>query len=156
MENKKGFADRFDWTLAFILLLFLIVSLLAISSAQTTGQYASYNFVSKQLFWYVVGCVIIGMVMFFEPEQYKRMAWYIYGIGVFLLAILAILPESMDLVEPRNGAKSWFHLPIGDIQPAEFMKTFYILGLARLITYHHEQYVMKTVKTDFILLGKIF
>ncbi|WP_298469947.1 FtsW/RodA/SpoVE family cell cycle protein [uncultured Psychrobacillus sp.] len=155
MENKKGFADRFDWTLAFILLLFLIVSLLAISSAQTTGQYAAYNFVSKQLFWYVVGCVIIGMVMFFEPEQYKRMAWYIYGIGVFLLAILAILPESMALVEPRNGAKSWFHLPIGDIQPAEFMKTFYILGLARLITYHHEQYVMKTVKTDFILLGKI-
>ncbi|MCM3357624.1 MULTISPECIES: FtsW/RodA/SpoVE family cell cycle protein [unclassified Psychrobacillus] len=155
MENKKGFADRFDWTLAFILLLFLIVSLLAISSAQTTGQYAAYNFVSKQLFWYVVGCVIIGMVMFFEPEQYKKMAWYIYGIGIFLLAILAILPESMALVSPRNGAKSWFHLPIGDIQPAEFMKTFYILGLARLITYHHEQYVMKTVKTDFILLGKI-
>lgn len=155
MENKKGFADRFDWTLAFILLLFLIVSLLAISSAQTTGQYAGYNFVSKQLFWYVVGGIIIGLVMFFEPEQYKKMAWYIYGIGVFLLAVLAILPESMDLVEPRNGAKSWFHLPIGDIQPAEFMKTFYILGLARLITYHHEQYVMKTVKTDFILLGKI-
>ena len=155
MENKKGFADRFDWTLAFILLLFLIVSLLAISSAQTTGQYAAYNFVSKQLFWYVVGCVIIGMVMFFEPEQYKRMAWYIYGIGVFLLVVLAILPESMELVKPRNGAKSWFHLPIGDIQPAEFMKTFYILSLARLITYHHEQYVMKTVKTDFILLGKM-
>ena len=39
MENKKGFADRFDWTLAFIILLFLIISLLAISSAQTTGQY---------------------------------------------------------------------------------------------------------------------
>ncbi|MER2260430.1 MAG: FtsW/RodA/SpoVE family cell cycle protein [Psychrobacillus sp.] len=155
MENKKGFADRFDWTLAFILLLFLIVSLLAISSAQTTGQYASYNFVSKQLFWYVVGCVIIGMVMFFEPEQYKKMAWYIYGIGVFLLVVLAILPDSMELVKPRNGAKSWFHLPIGDIQPAEFMKTFYILSLARLITYHHEQYVMKTVKTDFILLGKM-
>ncbi|MBD7946141.1 MULTISPECIES: FtsW/RodA/SpoVE family cell cycle protein [Psychrobacillus] len=155
MENKKGFADRFDWTLAFIILLFLIVSLLAISSAQTTGQYASYNFVSKQLFWYLVGCVIIGLVMFFEPEQYKKMAWYIFGIGVFLLALLAILPDSLSLVEPRNGAKSWFHLPIGDIQPAEFMKTFYILGLARLITYHHEQYAMKTIKTDFILLGKI-
>ena len=155
MENKKGFADRFDWTLAFILLLFLIVSLLAISSAQTTGQYAAYNFVSKQLFWYVVGAIIIGLVMFFEPEQYKKMAWYIFGIGIFLLAILAILPDSLKLVEPRNGAKSWFHLPIGDIQPAEFMKTFYILGLARLITYHHEQYVIKSVKTDFILLGKI-
>ena len=22
--------------------------------------------------------------MFFEPEQYKKMSWYIYGIGVLL------------------------------------------------------------------------
>ena len=126
MENKKGFADRFDWTLAFIILLFLIISLLAISSAQTSGQYAT-NFIPKQLFWYVVGSIIIGFVMFFEPEQYKKLSWYIYAIGVFLLLVLFILPDSLALVEPRNGAKSWFHLPVGDIQPAEFMKTFYIL-----------------------------
>ena len=81
MENKKGFPDRFDWTLAFILLLFLIISLLAISSAQTSGQYTT-NFITKQLFWYFVGACIIGLVMLFEPEQYKKMAWYIYGVGV--------------------------------------------------------------------------
>ncbi|SEN06776.1 rod shape determining protein RodA [Paenisporosarcina quisquiliarum] len=154
MENKKGFADRFDWTLAFIILLFLIISLLAISSAQTSGQYAT-NFIPKQLFWYVVGSIIIGFVMFFEPEQYKKLSWYIYAIGVFLLLVLFILPDSLALVEPRNGAKSWFHLPVGDIQPAEFMKTFYILGLARLITIHHEKNLIKTVKTDLILLVKI-
>lgn len=154
MENKKGFADRFDWTLAFIILLFLIISLLAISSAMTSGQYMS-NFVQKQLFWYFVGFAIIGTIMFFEPEQYKKMTWYIYGIGMLLLVILFILPDGLKLVEPRNGAKSWFHLPIGDIQPAEFMKTFYILALARLVTTHHEKHLMKTVKTDFILLGKI-
>ncbi|MCZ8534353.1 FtsW/RodA/SpoVE family cell cycle protein [Psychrobacillus psychrodurans] len=155
MENKKGFADRFDWTLAFIILLFLIISLLAISSAQTTGQYGPTNFVFKQLFWYGVGAVIIGIVMFFEPEQYKKLSWYIYGIGVVLLLILFLLPDSLALVKPRNGAKSWFHLPIGDIQPAEFMKTFYILGLARLITIHNERNLIKTVKTDLILLVKI-
>ena len=154
MENKKGFADRFDWTLAFIILLFLIISLFAISSAQTTGQYG-INFIPKQLFWYIVGSIIIGFVMFFEPEQYKKLSWYIYGIGVFLLFVLFILPDSLSLVAPRNGAKSWFHLPIGDIQPAEFMKTFYILGLARLITIHHERNLIKTVKTDLLLLFKM-
>ncbi|MEK3955035.1 rod shape determining protein RodA [Psychrobacillus psychrotolerans] len=154
MENKKGFADRFDWTLAFIILLFLIISLFAISSAQTTGQYG-INFIPKQLVWYIIGSIIIGIVMFFEPEQYKKLSWYIYGIGVFLLFILFVLPDSLALVKPMNGAKSWFHLPIGDIQPAEFMKTFYILGLARLITMHHEQNLIKTVKTDLILLVKM-
>jgi len=154
MENKKGFADRFDWTLAFIILLFLIISLFAISSAQTTGQYG-INFIPKQLVWYIIGSIIIGIVMFFEPEQYKKLSWYIYGIGVFLLFLLFLLPDSLALVKPMNGAKSWFHLPIGDIQPAEFMKTFYILGLARLITMHHEQNLIKTVKTDLILLVKM-
>ena len=39
MENNRNFAERFDWKLAAILVMFLIISLLAISSAQTTGQY---------------------------------------------------------------------------------------------------------------------
>ncbi len=54
-----------------------------------------------------------------------------------------------------NGAKSWFSTPVGSIQPAEFMKTFYILAAAYLISKHHEKYQIKTIKTDFLLLGKI-
>ena len=49
IPNKP--ADRFDWTLAFILLLFFLVSLFAIASAQTTGQY-TINFVPSQIQWY--------------------------------------------------------------------------------------------------------
>lgn len=155
MNTNKQFTDRFDWVLGFLLLLFLIVSLLAISSAQTTGQYAT-NFLPRQLFWYIVGTVIISMTMFFEPDQYKRMSWVIYAVGLVPLVVLAILPETLSFAAERNGAQSWFHIPgIGSIQPAEFMKTFYILGVARLIVKHHENYVIKTTKSDFILLAKI-
>lgn len=153
MNNKPS--DRFDWILAFILLMFFLVSLFAIASAQTTGQY-TINFVPSQIQWYVVGCVIIAITMYLEPDQYKKASWIIYGGGVFILALLFILPEHMELVARRNGAKSWFHLPgIGSIQPAEFMKTFFIIGMARMITIHHEKFVKKTLKTDFYLLAKI-
>lgn len=155
MNTNKQFTDRFDWVLGFLLLLFLIVSLMAISSAQTTGQYGM-NFIPRQLFWYIVGMVIIAMTMFLEPEQYKKMAWIIYGIGLVPLIVLWILPDTLSFVEARNGAQSWFHLPgIGSIQPAEFMKTFYILGVARLIVKHHENYPLKTIKSDLLLLAKI-
>ncbi|WP_342514255.1 FtsW/RodA/SpoVE family cell cycle protein [Sporosarcina sp. FSL K6-1522] len=153
--------ERFDWTLAFIMLLFCLISLFAIASAQTTGQYKLlsgefYNFVPSQIQWYVVGAVIIAITMYLEPEQYKKAAWIIYGGGIFLLALLIIIPESLELVARRNGAKSWFHLPgLGSIQPAEFMKTFFIIGAARLITKHHEKFTEKTLKTDLFLLGKI-
>lgn len=153
MNNKP--TDRFDWILAFILLLFFLISLFAIASAQTTGQY-TVNFVFEQTKWYVVGTIIIALTMYLDPEQYKKIAWFIYGGGVFLLALLIILPDHMDLVAKRNGAKSWFHLPgVGSIQPAEFMKTFFIIGMARVITKHNEKFSMKTLKTDFYLLAKI-
>ncbi len=155
MENKRNFVNRFDWTLAFILFTFLVISLLAISSAQTSGQYG-INYVPKQLQWYVIGAVIIGVIMFFEPDQYKKMAWYMYGAGIALLVLLIFMPEGKGQIgEPVNGAKSWFHTPLGNIQPSEFMKTFYILALARLISKHHEVYSLRSIKSDFILLGKI-
>ena len=153
MENKRNFANRFDWTLAFILFTFLVISLLAIASAQTSGQYG-INYVPKQMQWYVIGAVIIGIVMFFEPDQYKKMSWYMYGAGIALLVLLIFMPEGEGQIgAPVNGAKSWYHTPLGNIQPSEFMKTFYILALARLISKHHEVYSLKSLKTDFLLLG---
>lgn len=157
MENNKGFADRFDWTLAFIILLLFIVSLFAISSAQTSGQYL-INFLPKQTFWYLVGAVIITLAMFFEPEQYKKMSWILYSGGIFLLLLLIFMPEGAGQIgQLRNNAKSWYHLPgLGSIQPSEFMKTFFILAMARMISKHHENHPLKTMKTDLLLLGKIF
>ncbi|WP_397536369.1 rod shape-determining protein RodA [Rummeliibacillus pycnus] len=155
MNSKRTFSDRFDWTLAFIMMLFCIVSLLAIASAQTSGQYG-VNFVPKQLFWYFVGACIVAFMMYFEPDQYKKMTWYLYGAGIFILIILMIAPGGVgQIAEPRNGAKSWFHLGFADIQPSEFMKTFFILALAKTVSKHHEEYTIKSLKTDFILLGKI-
>ncbi len=155
MENKRNFANRFDWTLAFILLTFLVISLVAIASAQTSGQYG-VNYVPKQLQWYVICSVIIGIVMFFEPDQYKKMSWYMYGAGIALLVLLIFMPEGTGQIgEKINGAKSWYHTPLGNIQPSEFMKTFYILALARLISKHNEVYSFRSFKTDFLLLGKI-
>ncbi len=152
METRQRFVDKIDWGLAFLLLLFFIVSALGISSAQTSGQYSA-NFVLQQAFWYVVGFMIIGFALFFDPEQYKRLAWYTYGFGILLLLALIVAPESIAPI--RNGAKSWFELPVGSIQPSEFMKTFLILVLARIISNHHEVHTRKTLQSDFQLLLKI-
>ncbi|MBO0602138.1 rod shape-determining protein RodA [Sporosarcina sp. E16_3] len=154
LTNKK--VDYFDWTLAFILLLFCIISTFTIASAQTSGQY-SINFVPLQIRWYVVGAFIIAMAMHLEPEQYKKMAWYLYGLGVFLLVFLFLAPGGDgQIAEIRLGAKRWLHLPvIGTIQPSEFIKTFFILGMARMVSTHNEKFGERTIKTDFFLLGKI-
>ncbi|WP_422122210.1 FtsW/RodA/SpoVE family cell cycle protein [Planococcus sp. X10-3] len=155
MQTNKSFADRIDWSLAFILFLFFIVSLVAISSAQTSGQYLT-NFVPRQGLFYILSIGMIGVLMYFEPEQYKKMAYYLYGFGILTLFILMIAPAGPGQIgEPINGAKAWFRTPVLNMQPAEFMKTFYILALAKMISSHHEKFALKTIKTDLLLLGKI-
>ena len=143
-------ADRFDWTLAFILLLFCIVSLFAIGSAN------SY-YVPRQLQWYIISTVIIAVTMYLEPDQYKKASWYLYGFGIFLLVFLHFAPGGEgQIAEMKKDVKRWLTFPIiGQIQPSEFIKTFFILGMARLVSKHHEKFEAKSLKTDFILLGKI-
>src|SRR5690606_13527742 len=155
MQTNKSFTDRIDWSLAFILFLFFIVSLVAISSAQTSGQYLT-NFVPRQALFYIISVGMIGVLMYFDPEQYKKMAYYLYGFGILLLILLMISPDGVgQIAQPINGAKAWFHTPFVNIQPAEFMKTFYILALAKMISSHHEHHLLSTIKTDLLLLGKI-
>ncbi|PSL28832.1 rod shape determining protein RodA [Planomicrobium soli] len=155
MQTNKSFADRIDWSLAFILFLFFVVSLIAISSAQTAGQYGA-NFVPKQAVFYIVSIAMIGVLMYFDPDQYKKTAYYLYGFGILMLILLMIAPAGQGQIgQPINGAKAWFHLPFFNLQPAEFMKTFYILALAKMAAAHHEKNLVKTLKTDGYLLGKI-
>lgn len=156
LKYSNRLSERFDWTLAFIILLFALISFFVIGSAQTSDQYA-INFVVKQIRWYVLGSFIVAMVMYFEPDQYKKMAWYFYGLGIFLLLFLMLAPGGPgQIAEMRYNAKRWLHLPvIGTIQPAEFIKTLFIIGIARMVSSHNERMLHRTYKTDFLLLGKI-
>lgn len=156
-DKKDTFFKRFDWKLALIIIALAIVSVIAISSAQTSGQYLT-NFALKQVVWFVVGFILIGMTLILEPEQYKKIAWFTLLFGLVLLALVKWGPggQGTGLAPIYNGAKRWLNLPvIGRIQPSEFVKIFYILVVARVVSKHHENTSIKTIQTDFILLLKI-
>ena len=154
MDFIKRKNERFDWTLTLILILFFLISCAAIYSGQASNQYEGKNFLLQQVFWYGVGAIIISIVMYFDSDQLKKLTWILYGFGILLLLILAVAP--VTTITPKiNGAQSWFALPIGSIQPSEFMKIFLIMALSKTIHYHHEKNLAKTIKTDFILLLKI-
>jgi rod shape determining protein RodA len=130
-----------------------LASCAAIYSAQSSGQY-DRNFLVMQIAWYVVGCIIIGVVMTLDSDQLRKLTWYAYGFGILLLILLILAPES---IAPRiNGSKNWFQIRgIGTIQPSEFVKVFMILALAWVIENHHLKNVVKTIQSDLWLLIKM-
>ncbi|WP_442596046.1 rod shape-determining protein RodA [Neobacillus sp. D3-1R] len=153
MTTNKASTTKLDYNLVLILFLLFLASCISIYSAQKTGQYKE-NFLIKQLVWYLVGSGIIAAVITLDSDQLKKLSWYAYGFGLFLLGFLLIAPESIAPV--INGAKSWFKVPgLGSLQPSEFVKVFIILALARAIVEHHQKYRVKTVQTDLWLMAKL-
>lgn len=153
MTSNENTTPKLDYTLVMILLLLFLASCTAIYSAQTTGQYKE-NFLVKQILWYMVSILLCTGAATLDSDQLKKLSWYSYGLGIFLLAILIMAPAS--IAPTINGAKSWFRVPaLGSVQPSEFVKIFVILVLARMIHDHHEKNPVKTVQSDFWLLTKL-
>jgi rod shape determining protein RodA len=153
LTSTKNTTSKLDYSLVFILILLFLASCVSIYSAQASGQYDS-NFLIKQIIFYGIGCGIIAAVIRLDSDQLKKLTWYAYGVGIFLLVFLIIAPESIAPV--INGAKNWFKVPgIGSLQPSEFVKIFLILTLAKVIDEHHHKNPVKTISSDFWLLMKL-
>lgn len=152
--NSSKEPTKFDYVLAFLLFLLFCASCIALYSAQaTSSQYADGNFLIKQIVFYVVGICIIAGIMVFEPDQIRKLAWYLYGFSIFILIVLYFAPAS--IAREINGAKSWFTLPGFSFQPSEITKVCLIIILSHVISKHNENRLYRSIQNDFLLLGKI-
>lgn len=155
MNRFKSFTQRYDNTLLFLLGCLMIISIIAIYTAQPflQGAISEINFMAKQIQWYIIGFIALSVVIFIDYEQLKRFHWYLYGAGIISLIGLVVLRET-PLVANIKGAYGWYQLPvIGTVQPAEFMKFFLIVTLAAVISEHNARYVQH--ERDFLLLLKM-
>lgn len=149
--------QKLDYNLLFLLFLFICISCLAIYSAQIIGQYDS-NFVVKQLVWYFIGGLAIIGIMILDFDQYRKLSWYLYGVGILLLLGIVIVPiinPASEFVPYINGARSWYSIGPVSFQPSEVMKVALIIALSNTITSHNEKYLTRAIREDFLLLGKI-
>ncbi|TEA83543.1 FtsW/RodA/SpoVE family cell cycle protein [Bacillus thuringiensis] len=147
---------QIDYVLLFILFAIGIVSCCAIASAQASLPpfLQNVNFVLKQIQWYFIGFITIGVIMIIDFDRYQKIAWYLYSFAMVLLIGLELqVPGAVTI----KGATAWYRLPgIGNFQPSEIMKLFLIIVIGRIIANHNEKYFSQTIHDDFLLLGKIF
>ena len=146
MLKKK----KIDKTLIFYIFIFLIISVISIYSASMYLSPTLGNLALKQLFWYLIGFLIIFFIIKKDNTFLYKYAWYIYLINVVLLLGLLFLAPSI------NGSKCWYIIKgIGSIQPSEFMKISLVLMLAKIIDHFHKTKKKPTLKDEFILLLQI-
>ncbi|MCK1975832.1 rod shape-determining protein RodA [Jeotgalicoccus huakuii] len=151
-QNINIFA-RVDWILIILILLLATVSVIAIHSAMTSGQYGT-DFGTRQIMFYALGFVIALGLMCIPFKLIKSYTWILYTVGVLSLLILYIAPVS-SITPIINGAKSWYQFGFFSIQPSEFVKIIYILTMAYVISQHNKYKLTDTLAMDLRLLLKL-
>ena len=133
------------------LILFAVISIITIYSAQSLLPGYMQDLALKQVCWYIAGFIIAYFIMFIGSEFIYRNVWFLYGFGILSLALLLIFGT------PINDAKCWFTLPfhLGTIQPSEFMKIILIITLGTMIHHFREQHHYGSVKEEFFFLLKV-
>lgn len=116
---------KIDGVLLFPTLALVGLGLLSIFSATHTGIGASFQ---KQVFWAVLGLLLIGLILYAPQRFFHYSAWLLYLIGIGLLVLVLLFGKTV------GGNAGWFGIGSFGIQPAEFAKITTVLALARFLS----------------------
>ncbi len=148
MKNVSKY--KVDNFILIPIIIFAIISIITIYSAQSLLPSYLNNLYIKQILWYIIGFIIAYFIMFIGNEYIYRNIWLFYIIG--LISLLGLLL----FATPINDARCWYQIPkIGTVQPSEFMKIILIITIAKLIDEFNENYPSPTVKEEFYFLLKV-
>ena len=111
--------------------LLLTIGLIMVLSASSVYSYRfydgnSYQVVTKQLMWVVIGLPCAWVASRLPHRWIRRLAWPGYFISLTLLLLTAFLGEE------RNGNQNWLALGPIVIQPSEIAKLALILWAAHV------------------------
>ncbi len=139
---------HFDWTLLGIVLLIASIGILNLYSAASGGEVIGTPLYLKQIFWLLIGLVLMIAVAFIEYRFYLDFAYVVYTIALVLL--LAVLGYGII----TSGAQRWVKFGFLTFQPSEFVKISCIMALAKFFQRppHREGYSLKTLLVPFLLL----
>ncbi|WP_279401770.1 FtsW/RodA/SpoVE family cell cycle protein [Piscibacillus salipiscarius] len=150
MDNQNT-RPRLD---TFLVTTIILIVGISIFTLYTLGEaYPSFysGYARQQLIWFIISSIGIAAIMVLDFDRYRKFAWPLYILGVFMLAGLHFLPWAWE----NNGALRWYKFGGTTLQPSEFVKVFLVVALAHVITSHNEKWTKKDLQYDLFLLGKI-
>lgn len=104
-----------------------MLGVLMIQSADLHNASAAAEY-KKQIFYAVAGIALMIGVSYIDYRQWRRWAWYIYGINFALLGFILLAGHH------AKGAVRWISLgPLGTFQPSEPAKLFLAIAIAAML-----------------------
>lgn len=166
-QSRLGRSDRsplaiwfweLDRVLLALVMTLIAIGLIAVAAASpVTALKKSTEAVTidplyyfyKQLGWVFVGVPVMLIVSMLPKEQARRFA-ILAAIGAFLL--LFLVPIFGNTV---NGAQRWIGYSFATIQPGEFLKPFYAVSMAWILSLRIKDPSLPVISLSIVITGII-
>jgi cell division protein FtsW len=132
---------RWFWEIDKVLLLLITVlisiGLIAVAAASPAAaqRYSGGNvrfnelyYFWRQLAWIALGIPVMIAISMMPKERARRLS--LFGAAFFFVLLIFV-----PIIGPEvNGAHRWINFGLGQVQPSEFLKPFFVVSMAWLLS----------------------
>jgi len=132
---------RWFWEIDKVLLLLISVliaiGLIAVAAASPAAaqrysggnvRFSELYYFWRQLAWIALGSPVMIGISMMPRERARRIS--LFGAAFFLVLLIFV-----PIMGPEvNGAKRWINFGLGQVQPSEFLKPFFVVAMAWLLS----------------------
>lgn len=146
---KKESKFKVENNILIPIILFAIISVIAIYSTRSLLGSDFQNLFLKQAIWYLIGFGVAYSMMILGNKFLYNNAYIFYIVGIILLILVLFFGKEI------NNARCWFSIGGFGIQPSEFMKIFLMITLSRMINDYNEEKKSNDINEEFKFLLKV-
>ena len=132
---------RWFWEIDKVLLLLLAVligiGLIAVAAASPAAshrysggsvRFGELYYFYRQLAWIAVGIPVMIGISMMSRERARRLS--LFGAAFFFVLLIFVPVLGPEV----NGARRWISFGLSQVQPSEFLKPFFVVAMAWLLT----------------------
>jgi len=140
-RSDRSAAGRWFWEIDRVLLLLVSVligiGLIAVAAASPAAaerysggsvQFGGLHYFYRQIAWIALGVPVMIGISMLTRERARRLS--LFGAAFFFVLLIFVPVLGPEV----NGAKRWIDLGVGQLQPSEFLKPFFVVAMAWLLS----------------------
>ena len=103
----------------------------AASLVTLQGENAGFGFALRQLSGAAMGGVLLLLASRLDNHRWRQLAWPLL-LGTLILLLIPLLPFTLAIAPPVNGARRWLDLGPINFQPSELARLVVVIWCAML------------------------
>jgi cell division protein FtsW len=153
---------RWFWEIDKVLLLLITVliaiGLIAVAAASPAAaqrysggnvRFSELYYFWRQLAWIALGIPVMIGISMMPRERARRLS--LFGAAFFFVLLIFV-----PILGPEvNGAKRWINFGMGQVQPSEFLKPFFVVAMAWLLSLRDSDKSLPVYAISAVVTGGI-